>query len=92
MQLEWGLIMVAWEPFKPSRRRFLRALIEELRNARFAFGWFADPVAGVALQLKDMMGVGEAQDVRALLARSLLQDVSFHDQLRLLGVRPPWAH
>lgn len=85
-----ALVMVAWEPFKPARRPFLHALIRELRAARSVFGWFADPLAEAARDLNAMMGEGETRPVRALLARALLQDVPFEDQLMLLGVRPPW--
>jgi hypothetical protein len=85
-----ALLMVAWEPFQPAQRPFLHGLIQELRAARSVFGWFADPLAEAARNLNAMMGQGEERPVRALLARALLQDVPFEDQLMLLGVRPPW--
>jgi hypothetical protein len=85
-----ALLMVAWEPFKPERRPFLHALIRELRAARSVLGWFADPLAEAARNLNAMMSQGEGQPVRALLARALLEDVPFEDQLMLLSVRPPW--
>jgi hypothetical protein len=85
-----ALLMIAWEPFSPERRLFLHALIREVRAARYVFGWFADPLAEAARELSSVINRGQEQPVRALLARTLLQDVPFEDQLMLLGVRPPW--
>ena len=85
-----SLLMVAWEPFTPARRPFLHALIREVRGARGVFGWFSDPLGEAARRLNNMMGSGETRPVRGLLARALLQDVSFEDQFLLLGIPAPW--
>jgi hypothetical protein len=85
-----GILMIAWQPFAPDGGQFVRALLAALRAARDTFGWFRDPLPGVARRLAAIeSGTGNAE-ARGILGRALLRDLDLPDQLALMGVNPPW--
>jgi len=81
-----AVLLVAWQPFRPEARGFIRALIRALREARTTFGWYRDPLSGAANNLMTLIGSGEMAEVQWTLAQSLLRDVDLLDALQLMGV------
>jgi hypothetical protein len=81
-----SLLLIAWEPVNPQGREFVRALINVLRDAKGTFGWFPDPVIAVAQQLQTIERRAPNPQVQGYLARRFFEDVSFADQLRLMGI------
>jgi hypothetical protein len=80
------LILIAWRPYADNSAEFVQALIAAVRKMRLQFGWSRDPLVGVHARL---MAVAQASNSPegGLLFRAFLRDVSFTDQLAMLGLR-----
>jgi predicted nucleic acid-binding protein len=80
------LILIAWRPYADNSADFVRALIAAVRKMRLRFGWFRDPLVGVRARLMAIAEASNSPEV-GLLFRAFLRDVSFTDQLAMLGLQ-----
>lgn len=80
------LILIAWRPYADNSADFVHPLIAAARKMRLRFGWSRDPVVGVHARL---MAIAQASNSPqgGLLFRAFLREVSFTDQLGMLGLR-----
>jgi hypothetical protein len=80
------LILTAWRPHSDNSAEFLQALVSAARKVRQRFGSSRDPIVGAHSRL---MAIAQAANSRegGLLFRAFLRDVSFTDQLAMLGIQ-----
>lgn len=80
------LILTAWRPHSGNSAEFLQALVAAARKMRERFGWARDPIVGVHSRLTAIAQAANSPE-GGLLFRAFLRDVSFTDQLAMLGIQ-----